>query len=114
MKKFVLLQTFLFCSYLLFAQQTYTVKVTDSNTGEPLSSVSAKIKSSKKGISAAADGIVKIQANANDVLEISSVGYITQSIVLKNETTIQVAMAASLMELGDVAGVGDGRIVPRV
>lgn len=106
MKKFILLQTFLFCSYLLFAQQTYTLKITDSNTGAPLSSVSAKIKSTKKGISAAADGIVKIQANANDVLEISSVGYITQSIVLKNETTIPVAMQASLVELGDVAVLG--------
>ncbi|MDN3658849.1 TonB-dependent receptor [Ferruginibacter paludis] len=106
MKKPILSLIIIFCAHVVFAQQTYTVKVTDAKTGNPLSGVSAKIKSTKKGVISNTDGIVKIEGNSNDVLEISSVGYATQSVVLKNESNISIALAAGLVELGDVAILG--------
>ncbi len=106
MKKLILSLSFLFCSYLLFAQQLFTVKVTDAATGNPLSNASVKIKSTKKGITAGSDGTLKIEANVNDVLEISSVGYKPQSVTLSSRTEITVAMEAGLVELGDIVVLG--------
>lgn len=106
MKKLILSLSFLFCSYLLFAQQLFTVKITDAATGNPLSNASVKIKSTKKGITANSDGTVKIQANPNDVLEITSIGYKPQLVTLKNQTDITVVMEATLVELGDLVVLG--------
>ena len=106
MKKLILSLSFLFCSYLLFAQQLFTVKVTDAATGIPLSNASVKIKSTKKGITAGSDGTLKIQANVNDILEISSVGYKPQSVTLNSRTEITVAMEAALVDLGDIVVLG--------
>lgn len=106
MKKLILTLSFLFCSYLLIAQQLFTVKVTDATTGNPLSNASAKIKATKKGITAGSDGTLKIQANVNDVLEISSVGYKPQSVTLGSQTEITVALEAALVELGDIVVLG--------
>lgn len=106
MKKLILSLSFLFCSYLLFAQQLFTVKVTDGATGNPLSSASVKLKSTKKGVTANSDGTVKIQASPNDVLEITSIGYKPQLVTLTNQTNITVAMEATLVELGDLVVLG--------
>lgn len=105
MKKLILSLTLIFCNYLLFAQQTFTLKITDAKTGNPLS-VSAKIKSTKKGGVSNSDGVLKIQANVNDVLEISAVGYTTKSVTLKGESEIAIAMEAGLVELGDIVVLG--------
>ena len=59
MKKFFLTAGFLICTYLLFAQQLFTVKVTDAKTGNAISNASAKIKSTTKGVTANNDGILK-------------------------------------------------------
>ena len=106
MKKLILSLSFLFCSYLLFAQQLFTVKVTDATTGNPLSNASVKIKSTKKGVTANNDGTLKIQANPNDVLEITNVGYISQLVTLTNQTDITVGLETSQVELGDIVVLG--------
>ncbi|CAN5605585.1 TonB-dependent receptor [soil metagenome] len=106
MKKLILSLSFLFCSYVLFAQQIFTVKVTDAANGNPLSNASVKIKSSKKGITSGNDGTLKIQASVNDVLEVSSVGYKLQSITLGTQTEITVALVATPVELGDIVVLG--------
>jgi iron complex outermembrane recepter protein len=106
MKKVFLLLSFLFCSFLLFAQQLYTLTITDGATGNPLPNASAKVKSASKGVIAGSDGLLKIQANVNDVIEVSSIGYKPQSFALGNQTTITVAMDAVLIELGDIVILG--------
>ena len=106
MKKLILSLSFLFCSYLLFAQQLFTVKVTDATTGNPLSNASVKIKSTKKGVTANNEGTLKIQANPNDVLEVTSVGYKPQLVTLSNQTDITVALETSPVELGDIVVLG--------
>ena len=106
MKKLALFLGFTLFNLLLFAQQNFNIKIIDAKTGEALPNVSVKIKSSKKGITANSDGILNLQAKANDVLEISSVGYANQTITLLNQATLTIAMVASTVDLGDVVILG--------
>ncbi len=106
MKKTFLFLNLFFFAASLFAQQEVTVKVKDSKSGEALFNATIKIKSSKKGTTTNADGVSKIQANSNDELEVSNVGYITQLIKIKSQTNISVDMVASLVDLGDIVVLG--------
>ena len=76
------------------------------------SGASVKIKNTKKGFTANSDGIVKIEAKQNDVLEISNIGYEIQNITLSNQAEISVAMNTASLEMGDVVVLGT-RGVPR-
>ena len=108
-KSFLLIiVTFLFSSQFLRAQkQTITGKVTDARTTEPLSGVSVKIKSLKAGGTVTnKDGVFSIPALATDVLEISFVGFKTETVQLNGETNITVHLAVSTAELNEVVFVG--------
>jgi len=106
MKKQFLLFCLLLSSCLLSAQQTFTVKVTDSKSGDPVTNASATIRSTTKGATTNASGILKIQANANDVLDITSVGYKPVSVKLSGNTDISVTLELSSVDLGDIVIIG--------
>ncbi len=106
MKKIIFLLHFVFFTCFLFAQQTVTVKVTDSKTGALLPNATVKLKSSKKATATNAEGISKIEANTNDILEVSSIGYKTQLVSLKGQAEITINMEANLVELGDIVILG--------
>ena len=93
-------------SCLVFAQQSITVKVTDASTGEPVTNASATVRGSGKGASANSSGVLKIQANANDVLEITSIGYTPQTVTLGTSTEISISLQPSSVDLGDVVFLG--------
>ena len=70
---------FLLLSYLAWAQPIYKSRVVDSETGEALPY--ASIYASKdNGTLTNAEGVFSIEANNEDVLRISSVGYQTLEI----------------------------------
>ena len=96
----------LFCTYLVFAQQSYTVKVIDSKTGAPVANASVNIKSTTKGMMTNAEGSNTIKANANDVLVITCVGYQSQEIKLGGQTSITVSLEPATGEIADVVVVG--------
>ena len=98
----------IFSSSFLFAQkQTITGKVTDSQTGQPLSGVSVRIKSSKNaGTVTNTEGRFTLSAELKDVLEISYVGFKTESVTLNGETTIAVSLVVASTELNEVVFVG--------
>ena len=106
MRKLTVLLCLLFSSYLLHAQQSFTVKVTDSKTGAPVTDASATIRGTSKGASASSDGTINIQAKINDVLDISSVGYKPITVKLTSTTTISVKLEASSVDLGDIVVIG--------
>lgn len=106
MKKIYLSLIILLWAGFLSAQQDVTVKVRDSKTGEGLSNATVKIKSSKKQSPTNADGILIIQAAANDMLEISTIGYLPKTITLTGQSEILVDMEASLVDLGDIVVTG--------
>lgn len=114
MRKLLILSgILLLCSTLIFAQSTITGKITDIKTGAPISGVSIKIKSSNKGTTTDNQGLFKIQANANDVIEVSAVGFKTQSVKVGAQSDITLALEENLTDLGEVVVTGN-RGLPRV
>ena len=94
-------------SFLLHAQKNYAVKVTDSKTGEPIADASVKIKSTNKGGVTGANGTMVIMASANDVLEVSSVGYSSQEVTIAGQqTAISVILESKAIDYGDVVVIG--------
>lgn len=106
MRKLLFSLTFLFCSYLVVAQQTFTIKVVDAKTGDPVTSASVVMHATGKGSSVNNDGVFIIKAKAGDVLDVTSVGYKPQSVKLAAATEITVTLEAALLDLGDIVVVG--------
>lgn len=96
----------LLCSCFLYAQQIYTLKITDSKAGSPISGASVNIRGTKNGVSTNTEGSCKIQAYPNEILEISSIGFVSRSLKLGNQTEITVAMEPASVDIGDVVVVG--------
>src|SRR5580704_7430342 len=112
MRRLIFMISLSLSCYALFAQQTITGKITDSK-GSPVSGATVKVKSTKKGTSTNSDGVFKIQANSNDILEITSIGFKSQSITVTASPDINIILEASSSELADVVVVGS-RGAPRV
>ncbi len=106
MRRLFFLTSLIVSSYALFAQQVITGKVTDTKTGNPLMGVSVKVRSTKKGTTTNNEGVFKIQANTNDVLEISSIGYANRSVNVNGLAEITVSLEPASTELGEIVFVG--------
>ncbi len=106
MKKLLISLFLIFSSFLLFAQQTFTVKVIDSKTGNPITSASVIVKATNKGASTNNNGVFIILAKANDILEITCIGYKPQSVKLTSGAEVTVALEASSVDLGDIVVIG--------
>ncbi len=106
MRKLLLTLTLICSSYLLFAQQTFTIKVKDAKTGEPVTNVSVVVQATQKGASTNSDGVFIIQAKTTDVLEVTSIGYKPQLVKLNGSTSITVLLEAASLDLGDIVVVG--------
>ncbi|MBP6287035.1 MAG: carboxypeptidase-like regulatory domain-containing protein, partial [Ferruginibacter sp.] len=92
MRKLLLMLSLVLTSSLLFAQKSFTIRVVDSKTGNPIPNASVKIKSSNKGGFTAADGTISLQASADDVIEITNIGYNFQSVKLGNQSSVTVSL----------------------
>src|SRR5258708_20329348 len=92
MRKMFLLLSLFINTLALYAQKTVTGKIVDSKTGTPLAGASVKLKGSKKGTSTGTDGSFAIQANTKDILEVSIIGYGTQSIAVTEAPTITLGL----------------------
>jgi iron complex outermembrane receptor protein len=105
MRKIIfLLIPFLFTTVFAFAQQTVTGKITDAN-GIPLAGVSVKSKKTGKGTVTTNDGSFRLSVSADDVLEITSVGYEPQT-VTAGTGEIKIVLVQATEELGQVVLVG--------
>ncbi|MBS1947439.1 MAG: SusC/RagA family TonB-linked outer membrane protein [Bacteroidetes bacterium] len=78
-----------------------TGKVTDA-TGNPVPGASIKIKGTKSGTSADANGTFKISVPANAILIISGIGFETEEISVANSETITASLRAANSALSEV------------
>jgi len=110
MKKIQLLSVFvlLLFGFTSFGQNTYSGIITDAVTGDALIGVSIYIPATTQGTLSDIDGSFTLNANAGDVVEISYVGYKTQTITLTDETNLNVQLAVSSELLDEVVVVGYG------
>jgi TonB-linked SusC/RagA family outer membrane protein len=92
-----------------FAQtKVITGKVTDSKDGSPVAGASVVVKGTQYGTQTGADGTFKLNAPADSkTLVISSLNFVTQEIAITG-STINVSLAPSADQLGDVVVIGYG------
>ena len=105
MKKGMLLLSLVLTSYVLFAQQPLTGRVTDTKTGSPLAGVSIKIKGGH-GTSTDNEGYFKIHAAPGATLEISSVGFQPQVLIVGSQTSLQIVLSPATVNLDEMVVVG--------
>ena len=107
---------FLFLLFLLLgvnsilAQKGHTVKgtVTDEQ-GSPLSGVSIKLKNASAGSSTDTLGRFSFDVpNGSGVLLVSSVGFASQEVAIRNKTNFEIKMTSLSTSLNDVVVVGYG------
>ncbi len=106
MKKLLLLLCLILSSYLLSAQQSFTVRISNSSNGNPVANASGTVRSTGKGSSSNNDGILRIQAKSGDVLDITCVGYKPTSVTLSGTSEISVSLEPSSLDLGDIVIIG--------
>ncbi len=95
--KILLLLCFSFLlTHLMVAQEkTISGVVTSKNDGAPLPGVGVIIKGTLKGVETDFDGKYQIKASVGDVLLFTYVGMKTQSIIVSNQETLNVALEDS-------------------
>ena len=84
-------------------------QVVDEN-GMPLPGATVSIKGTKIGVMTDSDGKFALKADENSVLIVSYMGFTTQEIALKGNTTINVKMQNSASSLDEVVVVGYGKM----
>ncbi|MBJ6367011.1 SusC/RagA family TonB-linked outer membrane protein [Snuella sedimenti] len=89
------------------AQNTISGIVTDASN-IPLPGVNVIVKGTTQGVSTDFDGNFIIQASSKDVLEFSYVGFITQSVTVGANATINVSLQEDVAQLNEVVVIGYG------
>lgn len=107
MKKLLLLNLFLIIFNCSFGQNLITGKVTDSNN-ESLPGANVIVKGTANGTVTDLDGNYSLQANNEDILIISFVGFLTQEVKVGTQSTINVTLQEDIASLQEVVVVGYG------
>lgn len=106
MKRLATVTSLLFCSILLFAQKPITGKITDTKTGAPVSGVSVKVKGGGKGTSTDNEGVFKLMASPGQTLEISSIGYQSQTLPVTDASSFTIVLEPASTQLTEMVFVG--------
>ncbi len=104
---FLLTFCFLCCS-AVWAQRVVKGQVVSDNENEPLIGVAVLEKGTSNGVVTDIDGNYSLKVADNATLVISYVGYETQSIAVKGQSTINVRLVEDNKVLEDVVVVGYG------
>jgi len=70
--------------------------------GGPLPGITITVKGTRRGTSSGSDGSFSIQANKGNILVFSSIGYVTQEIVVGDELSINVTLQDEKRQLNEV------------
>lgn len=101
LKRQVLLLFFLL-PFAAFAQNTITGRVIAADDKQALPGVSVKIKESSAGTQTDATGHFSISANTGQTLVISSVGYVSQQVIIGNSGILNFTLVNNQKALGEV------------
>ncbi len=77
--------------------------------GFPLIGVSVVIQGTTRGTVTDADGLFTIDANDGDILELSYLGFVTQNIIVGDDTSYDIIMRTDDQVLSEVVVVGYGK-----
>ena len=104
--KIFLLSMILFSSFGVFAQNSeVSGKITDAS-GSPIPGATVKVKGSKTGTSASADGSFKLMAPLNSTLVISGIGFESKEVKFGSLTSLTITLAQDTRALNEVVVTG--------
>lgn len=106
----LLFLSFLFVSSMAMAQKkTVTGKVINQATNEPLQGVNILADKQKGGVTTKTDGTYSITVDkTSTILIFSYVGFTSQSIVIGDKTTIDLALSPAIVDNSEVVVIGYG------
>jgi len=91
----------LLASISSYAQQTITGKITDTNN-QGLPGVNVVIQGTSTGTTSDFEGKYSLSASSSDVLLFSFIGYVSQSITVGSQTSINVQMIEDVEQLEEI------------
>lgn len=112
MRKLCLFFFLLLSVMIVGAQQKLSITgtVTD-NTGAGLPGVSILVKGTSTGTVTGIDGDYKLEATSGATLVYSFIGFVSQEVLVGNQSTIDIQMEESMVGLDEVIVVGYGKMV---
>ena len=105
LKQFMLLAIAFLCIQQISAQKKSITGTVKDNKGAAIEGATVKVKSAKGGTTTAKDGSFTINAAADDVLEIISVGFKPKNVSVKG-SSLNISIDALIEELQEVVMVG--------
>ncbi len=110
MRKFLITQLVLclFAIPLLAQNLAITGKITSSEDGSVLPGVTILIKGTTQGTTTNADGTFQINAAKGNVLLISFIGFVTESVKLENQTVLNLALKPDASQLQEIVVTAQG------
>ena len=103
MKKITLFIVVLLINVPLFSQIVVTGKVTDAFIGEPLPGATVQIEGTTIGTTTDFDGMYTLEViSETDVLMVSFIGFLSQSIPIDSQQEINVALEEDVLKLDEV------------
>lgn len=79
-------------------------------TGEPIIGANVKVEGTVTGTITDFDGNFNLQAPANGKLQVSFIGYVSQTIAINNQRTINVALKEDATDLEEIVVIGYGTV----
>lgn len=100
----------LFCCFASFAQEKYMLNgtVISGEDSMPIPGVNIIIVETTRGTSTDFDGNYKLEVSKGDVLQFSYVGFVTQLVTVKGESTIDIILKTDSNTLDEVVLIGYG------
>jgi TonB-dependent SusC/RagA subfamily outer membrane receptor len=100
----------LFCCLSIFAQEKYMLNgtVISGEDSMPIPGVNIIIVETTRGTSTDFDGNYKLEVSKGDVLQFSYVGFVTQLVTVKGESTIDIILKTDSNTLDEVVLIGYG------
>ncbi|WP_424199132.1 SusC/RagA family TonB-linked outer membrane protein [Algibacter sp.] len=94
----------------IFAQSSTTIKGTVVSAADniPIPGVNVIVLNTTIGASTDFDGLYQIEAKSGDVLQFSYIGYVTKTVIVSGQKTINVALAEDIAQLNEVVVIGYG------
>ena len=110
LKSKLILVVMLVFNITLFAQSSMQLKgvVVSATDGIPIPGVNVIVKNTSKGASTDFDGVFDIKVEKGDVLQISYIGFVSQTIIISNQKTLNISLKEDVAQLNEVVIIGYG------
>lgn len=107
--KLILLVCSIFITSGIFAQsRTITGTVIDGENNEPLAGATIIVEGSTTGVTTNLDGEYQIEANKDDVLKFSFIGYLPQFVTISEQSDIDITLSLDVKALEEIVVIGYG------